>query len=286
MKLDVDFEFFREIDVYVRGYRRVKIQRRRWQSLFRQEEIELPEFHRLVLAFRPNQSEQAVAASLFEDRIYLKNFKDIPETDLEILLPGAKVRLSIVDRGKILVPTLSGIAVTIYKIVRAAAVLTLATLAGIWGWVVLVGALSAYIVKSVLGFVRTKDKYRFDLTQNLYMKNLDNNAGVLFRVFKESEEQEISETLIGYAMLLDSEPDGLPSDELAARAEEFLQRVVGEPIHFQPLDALAKLARLGLASVDQHGIWTATELADCSAVLIQKWHDLIDIMPAASSNIK
>ena len=37
----------------------------------------------------------------------------------------------------------------------------------------------------------TRDKYRLCLTRNLYYQNLDNNAGVLFRILEEAEEQEL-----------------------------------------------------------------------------------------------
>lgn len=277
VKLDVDFELFEHMDVYVRGYRKVKVERRRWQSLFRKEMVELPEFRRLVLAFRLRNDSDDEDKLLNKDCVYLKNFKDIPETDLEILLPGSKVRLSILDRGKILVPTVSGIAVTIYKIVRAAAVITIATMAGFWAWVVLIGALVAYIIKSVLGFVRTKDKYRFDLTQNLYLKNLDNNAGVLYRVFIESEEQELCEALLGYVILLKSGQKGLSAKEMRAKAEEFLQSLVGHGVKFDPHDSLAKLIRLGLAHVDGDGNWTGTRIESSTAVLNEQWQRLIEL---------
>ena len=277
VKLEVDFDLFEQMDVYVRGYRKVDVERRRWQTFFRKEVIQLPEFRRLVLAFRLKNDSEEDERLLTKDCVYLKNFKDIPETDLEILLPGSKVRLSFLDRGKILVPTVSGIAVTVYKIVRAAAVLTIATLAGIWGWVLLIGALLAYVIKSVLGFVRTKDKYRFDLTQNLYLKNLDNNAGVLYRVFNESEEQELCESLLGYVILLKAGPAGVSEKSLQMKAEKFLKVLVGDVVKFDPHDSLAKLIRLGLAHVDDAGNWTATRIESSAAVLHEKWQRLIEL---------
>ena len=277
VKLDVDFELFEKIDVYVRGYRKVKIKRRRWKNFFREEEIELPEFRRLVLAFQLRMDNDGEEHELNHNCVYLKNFKDIPETDLEILLPGSKVRLSILDRGKILVPTLSGIAVTTYKIIRAAAVLTIATMAGVWGWALLIGALLAYVIKSVLGFVRTKDKYRFDLTQNLYLKNLDNNAGVLYRVFNESEEQELCEALLGYVILMRGGAGGFTAHGMQAKAEAFLQKMVGHSVKFDPHDSLAKLVRLGLGHVDSNGNWTATRIESSGAVLNEKWQKMIEL---------
>ncbi len=51
-KLEVDFDLFDRLEVFARGYRLVEITRRRWQNFFREEKVKLPEFHRLVIAFR------------------------------------------------------------------------------------------------------------------------------------------------------------------------------------------------------------------------------------------
>ena len=41
----------------------------------------------------------------------MKLFKDIPRQDLDMLLPGTRFRMTLLDRGKILLPTLSGLAI-------------------------------------------------------------------------------------------------------------------------------------------------------------------------------
>jgi hypothetical protein len=279
VKLEVDYEMFDQIEVFVRGYRESHFSRRSWRKLFRKETVRFSVFRRLVVAFRVKQEQsESLPPALRTESVYLKYFRDIPETDLEILLPGAKVRLSLIDRGKILIPTISGIALTSYKIVRAAAVLTLATLAGVWGWVLLIGALTAYVVRSILGFVRTKDKYQFDLTRNLYLKNLDNNAGVLYRIFNEAEEQELCEAIMGYSLLLEhGGSEGITIETLDQFAESFLFDLTGERVQFDQDDAMYKLARLELAHCDAAGRWRAIPLNEASRVLSRKWPELYDL---------
>ena len=114
VRLDVDFDIFDRLEIFARGYRIVTITRRRWQNFFRKESIELPEFTRLIIAFRVKPSIEddkrlkRVTQMLDPSYVYLKTFKNIPETDLEILLPGSRVRLTKLDRAKILFPTVSG----------------------------------------------------------------------------------------------------------------------------------------------------------------------------------
>lgn len=276
-KLEVNFELFDRIEVYARGYRKVTVKRRRWENFFREEEVDVPEFHRLVLAFKL-AGEDLSDTEMSGDVVYLKNFKNIPETDLELLLPGSRVKFSILDRGKILLPTVSGLAVTIYKIVRVVTLVAVATVVtAIWEWALLLGGLGVYIFKSFAGYNRTKDKYQLDLTKNLYLKNLDNNAGVLYRVFNEAEEQELCETILGYTILWQQSGSGVHDQEFDDLAEEFLLEYTGKEIDFDNHDALAKLARLGLAHVDSSGKWTATQISLAPKILSENWRQLFEL---------
>ncbi len=283
VRLDVDFEQFRRLEIFARGYRSVKVTRRRWQNLFRKETIELPEFQRLIMVFRTRSVEASQKSKSSDQEIdpnyvYLKTFKNIPETDIEILLPGSKIRLTRLDQAKILLPTVSGTAITIYKLVRSVLVLSVAfTFNAILGWIIFLGATIGYIVKSVMSYFRTKTKYQFGLTKSLYLKNLDNNLGVIYRILNEAEEQELCETILAYAILWKHEPmpaGGMTSRELDQVAEDFLSKTTGVDVDFEIHDALGKLARLGLAEVDSRGRWTATDISQSLSSLDLNWGKL------------
>ena len=180
VQLDVNFDIYERLEIFARGYRPVQLTRRRGQKLFRLESIELPEFQRLIMAFRMSPALNAGKKdkfkknqkSLDEKFVYLKAFKNIPENDLEILLPGSKVRLTKLDRAKILLPTLSGMAFTIWKVARGVLVLSLAFhFANILGWAILIGAIGGYVFKSVLSYLNTKNKYQFGLTESLRLQS-------------------------------------------------------------------------------------------------------------------
>ncbi len=271
IRLDVDFAVFDRLLVFARGYRRVQLSRRPWYRLFREETIEFPEFQRLVMAFRLKPHKR-LDPSLRTDVLYLKVFKNIPESELEVLLPGSRVRFSLFDQGKILLPTLSGAALLAYKIVKGAIALTFLTFVAIWQWIVMIAILSGYLIRSFISYLGTRNKYQLGLTRNLYLKNLDNNSGVIYRLFNEAEEQELCETILAYAMLLQHGSQTPLSEELLrARAEEFMERVVKQPLKFDLHDALGKLIRLGLAEVagDEH--WRPVSLAAAPAALERHW---------------
>ena len=315
VKLEVDFEIFERLEIFARGYRKVTVSRRRWQRCFAKEAIELPEFSRLIMVFRmkhhddDSSKKKRKVKHLLDSRfVYLKTFKDIPETDVEILLPGSKIRLTKMDRAKILFPTLSGLAITIYKITRSALLLSLAfSWNVIVGWAILIAASIGYLVKSVLSYFRTKNDYQSGLTKNLYVKNLDNNLGVLYRILNEAEEQEVSESILAYTMLWRLprfQRHGATCDELDREVESFIRLTTckseadkaeqgGDTVEsnvddcecddphdpadvdFEVHDALGKLARLGLATVDGAGYWRAVPMEQVRKTIRDKWTDLL-----------
>ena len=83
--------------------------------------------------------------------------------------------------------------------------------------------------------------------------------------------------MLGYVILLKSGQKGLSAKEMRAKAEEFLQSLVGHGVKFDPHDSLAKLIRLGLAHVDGDGNWTGTRIESSTAVLNEQWQRLIEL---------
>ena len=237
VKLDVDFEMFDRLEIFARGYRKVDVHRRRWQRGFFQETIELPEFTRLIMVFRVKENSDKKSKIKLDSRfVYLKTFKDIPESDVEILLPGSKIRLTKMDRAKILFPTLSGMAITIYKISRSALLLGLAfSWNTFFGLTVLIGGSIGYLVKSVMSYFRTKNDYQSGLTKNLYLKNLDNNLGVLYRILNEAEEQEVSETILAYTILW-KHPDFQASGARFRQLDEAVEAFIKSAVCDAPID--------------------------------------------------
>jgi len=82
----------------------------------------------------------------------------------------------------------------------------------------------------------------------LYYQNLDNNAGVFFRLLDEAEDQEMRETLLAYFLLWKRAPaGGWLESELDQTVESFLRETIKVDVDFESRDAIAKLCRYGLA---------------------------------------
>lgn len=271
IRLHVDFAQFDRLHVYVRGDMIDRRERRSWRNFYRPTWIEVPIHQRLVVMFRV-LPEHAKSNDVNSEYVYIKIFKNIPRSDLDMLLPGSKVRMTLFDRGKILVPTITGIVTTLMKLLKVAAVATLFAGTGILVLLGIVGGTIGYGVKSFFGYINTKDKYRLSVTQHLYFQNLDNNAGVIFRVLNEAEEQEFREAIVAYYLLWsEAGKNGFTKDELDSRAEEFIDQEVGVEVDFEDDDALCKLSRLGLAERNNQGKWTCKSLPDALSCLDEAW---------------
>jgi len=248
VRLHVEFSVFDRLEVYARGDVIGRRKRRTWRSLFREEEVDVPIYQRLVVLFalRPHP---ALDPDVDATAVYAKLFKNIPKVDIDMLLPGSRIRMTLIDRGKIFLPTVSGAAVTVAKIVKGA--LWAALTGTIWGLIAflsfIIGTIG-YGVRTFFGYLRTKDKYQLSLTRNLYYQNLDNNAGVFHRLLDEAESQECREVLIAYFLLWKQAPEsGWTETELDRASESFIRSLIEVEVDFECHDALAKLLRLGLA---------------------------------------
>ena len=282
VRLRVDFDLFQRLLVFVRGDMIDTRTIRNALTWFRKKTVEVPVYQRLVVVFRLQDADPKVH-HVCDDHVYLKVFKNIPKTDLDMLLPGSKVRMTLLDQGRILVPTLSGIAVSLVKLFKAFALATL--FAGFYGFLVFLGLLGGtigYGVKSFFGYLRTKDKYQLSVTKHLYYQNLDNNAGVIFRILNEAEEQEFREAIVAYYLLWqESGNEGFGKEELDQRAEAFLKELIQVDVDFEDEDALNKLARLGLAQQHADGRWRHTPLDEALSRLDEAWDNYFQFHAAS-----
>ena len=109
------------------------------------------------------------------------------------------------------------------------------------------------------------------LTQNLYFKNLDNNAGVFHRLADDAEEEECKEAILAYYFLLTSKQP-LTKSELDSKIENWMACRWDCRIDFEIDDALSKLLTLGL--VEQvNGELSAIPIEAGIRKLDQRWDD-------------
>lgn len=274
LRLRVNLDVFDRLEVYSRGDVMTQRTRRRWQNAFRTEVVDVPIYQRLVVIFRLH-SYHTIDGHLDGETVRIKIFKNIPKVDLEMLLPGSRVKMTLIDQSKILLPTVSGVAITGWKLFEGAMVIAVSGVYGLLTDLGLIAATLGYGAKSFFGYLRTQQKYQLSLTRNLYYQNLDNNAGVLFRLLDEAEEQECREAILAYFFLWHvAGESGWSSDRLDREIEAFLQRQTNVSIDFEVGDALDKLLRLGLVEPGTGGVVRAVPIGQALERLDRAWDNL------------
>ena len=173
-----------------------------------------------------SSSRRANTGPLDTQAVILKLFKNIPQQDVETLLPGANIRIGWLEQAKIVLPTLSGVGLTLFKLLKGAAAVAFASLYGLLAFLALVSGVIGYGLRSFYGYLRTREKYQLSLTRSLYFQNLDNNAGVLYHLLNEAEEQEFREVVLGWWLLWRGGLQGSRQAELDAAAERWLMRAL------------------------------------------------------------
>lgn len=245
VEVRANLDIFDRLEIYVRGDVIGKKALRKWIRWGQPKEVEVCTYQRLVVMFRLKagaQSNQPVDPSA----IVLKLFKNIPKSDIEMLLPGTTVRMTLFDQGKIIVPTISGIVITLVKILQGAAALALASINGAIAFLALISGVFGYGLRSFYGYLNTRDRYHLNLTRSLYFQNLDGNAGVMHRLLDEAEEQEFREVVLAWWLLRQNGFAAMTAEQLDRAAEEWLRTKLGLMVDFEVSDAIAKLQRMGL----------------------------------------
>lgn len=269
VNLHVDFKQFHQLEVHARGIEVDRRPRRNWRSLFRTQVVDVPVYRRLVVAFRIHEEHESTSDTESET-IYLKVFKNIPTMDLDMLLPNSRLKMTVMGRSRVLLPIISGSALAVWKIVQAVAIMAYAGIS--LTVLALVGGSVGYGLRSFHSHLRTKQKYQLNLTRSLYYQNLDNNAGVLYRLLDEAEEQECREAILAWFFLWQRAGDrGWAAHELDRRIEEFLAQVAHIHCDFEIGDALAKLRRLGLIETTADEKLRAIPIAQALSVMDASW---------------
>lgn len=229
--LHVDFDVFERLVVFARGdIMGVRI-RRRLRKLYRREQVAVPIYQRMVVIFQLRDDDSA-DESLTASSLHLRMFKNIPKQDIDMLLPGTKIRLSGVDRVKIIVPSLSGFLMSLRKIeLIIKTVLLFAAIALNWT-AILLALVIGYVVKSIFSYSQTKNRYRLNLNRNLYFQKLDTNAGAAYRIIQQAHRQSVVELILAYYGIATADQPISPR-RLRRKCERLVREAIDVEVDFR-----------------------------------------------------
>ena len=282
LQLHVDFDDFEEVLLFTRGEYQKQETVSHLFGLWKQS-VSFSNFDRVVIYVKLKAD---AALQQRPDRTgitMLKLFQNVPKADIEMLFPNTRLGMRMIDKLIIGVPAVAGGVVALSTKVGASMIL-LGALLGYWlglsaepvelsratalALIAGIAGLGSFIWKQFSNFKNRKLRFLQSLTENLYFKNLDNNAGVFHRLVDDAEEEECKEAILAYSFLLLSEQP-LTREQLDAEIERWFEDQWDCTLDFEIDDALDKLHKLGLVSGEQ--TLRALPLAEACEVLDQRW---------------
>ena len=92
-------------------------------------------------------------------------------------------------------------------------------------------ALGGFVLRQWLKYQRQSLKYQKELTDNIYFRNVNNNAGIFDYIIGAAEEQECKEAFLAYYFLRTAATPPT-ADELAGCVGEWLRATFGVDVAF------------------------------------------------------
>jgi Protein of unknown function (DUF3754) len=293
VEVKAEHDDFREVRFYKRGRHVEQLQVSEWFGL-RRREVETEVFDDIVLVVA--MKTQAEIGSRRELRILkrrkiipgsvlLKYFRNIACGDLYALFPNARVVMSNFDKAFLGVPAIAAGIPILLKLYATISVLFLVTgiyfggsgsvadddmktaLAALLGIV----ALGGFAVRQWLKYQHQTLKYHMELTENIYFRNVNNNAGIFDYLIATAEDQETKEAALAYHFI--RKADAAPTaTEVARCVETWLAKSFAVDVDFKIADALDTLDRFGLVRRDSERL-VVSPLEPAIAQLHQVWNN-------------
>jgi hypothetical protein len=267
VEVDAPIEDFRDVRFFRRGHHHETIETPSWFGL-RKEMHDVVVYDDVIL-FVATKPDAEIASKRRKKRlkdrniragsVLIKYFRNIAGKDLNALFPNVRVVMSTRDKLVLSLPALAGGIPILLHLVSTLTVLFLvigfylglvasveqdhmktafAAMSGL-------AALGGFITRQWLRYQAQSLKYQKELTDNIYFRNVNNNAGIFDYMIGAAEEQECKEAFLAYYFLRTAKTAPTQA-ELEDQIETWLETTFGVDVEFEVDDALAKLDRLGL----------------------------------------
>ncbi|URQ99127.1 DUF3754 domain-containing protein [Pseudoalteromonas sp. SCSIO 43095] len=291
VRLEVEFEDFEEVVFYRRGESQLTETITSFWGL-RKKPLHFTNYDRVAVFIRFKdkayfESKNKLPMGFEPSSTIVKLFQNVPKADLEMLFPNSEVRMRPIDKIIIGSSALIGGAVVLVTKLGASLLLLFALFA-FWGgfrdeavtmtqqhFITLaigIGVFGSFVFKEWSKFKNRKIKFMKALSDNLYFKNLDNNAGVFHTLIDTAEEEDTKEALLAYTFLLKSEK-GLSAQMLDEQIETWFKTKYKCELDFEISDALEKLTRMRLVTCTNN-VYSAINLDHAKTILDERWDNL------------
>ena len=297
LDLDVDFTAFEEVLIFYRGASSRRDQKRNARKFWRKEEFDVPIFQRLLLLFKlkpfdvrvrevmekkkisRNEAEKVVKrlramlpAAISDENIYIKLFKNIPRSDIEMVFPNTRVKFRLLDKLRLGLTAGGGLGMSA---VGAAGKLAVAASNPVMAAGAVVG-IGGVAFRQAINFLNQKQRYMVVMAQNLYFHSMADNRGVMIKLADRAAEEDIKEEVLLYSVLAKevARREDLPAIDHAI--ENYLKTSFGVSVNFDLEDALDRLIADGIVTEAPDGRLITLPPKEAALHLDAKWDQFLD----------
>jgi hypothetical protein len=300
LDLTVDLSAYEELMIYYRGASTKKELRRVPKKFYRKIEFDVPIYRRLFVLFKFKTVEAHVAAVRAADRnmsekearrtvkklrkdipdgvstdlIYMKMFKNMPRSDIEMIFPNTKVRFRLFDKLKLGVASSAGIGM---GAIGAAGKIALAASNPLAAAGALAG-LGGVAVRQGVAFMNQRTKYMMVMAQNLYFHALADNRGVMIKLADRAAEEDVKEEMLLYGVLAKTSVNRRDLVHVDAAIERYLKSTFDIDVDFDLNEALERLLHDKIVIEEPDGTLRTLSPAAAAKHIDDKWDVFLDML--------
>ena len=278
----IDFDCFDYYEIYYQGSSTAKEEIKTWNP-FKKKEVEFNLYDRIVFFFKVKNeeffhSDKKNTKPGITGKIYIKFFRNIPESDLEMIFPNPKPEMKFIHKMQIFLPLLAGLGVLIQKTIigpyfdAGSNPLQEGLSYGLIAFLIVLGG---YVLRTFLGYKNVVQSFLGEIAKSLYFKDKGNNQGVFNMLIDSAEEEECKEAMMAYYFLLSSN-NKMSEETLDNAIEEWMEIKHKIKIDFEVDDAIKKLEEKELLSRDKNGILTVVSLDEALNRLDYIWDNYFE----------
>ncbi len=300
LDLQVDLGAFEELLVYYRGASTRTDQRRNLRNFMRKQEVTVPIFRRLFVLFKlkseakriaelmqdrkmtrrqatriVRQSRSLLAPEVRDDCIYMKLFKNIPRTDIEMVFPNTRVNFRPFDKIKLGLTSGAGLGVGAFTAAGKIALIgsnPIAAAGAVFG-------LGGVAFRQCMSFLNQRQRYMVIMAQNLYFHAMGDNRGVLVKLASRAAEEDLKEEILLYSVLARQRVNRVDLPAVDRAIEQYMAETFGIDVDFDISDALGRLIEEGIVREQPDGMFRTMPPDRAATHIDRKWDAFLDELP-------
>jgi Protein of unknown function (DUF3754) len=301
LDLQVDLDAFEEVLIYYRGATTITERRRDvFKAYIGWKEVQIPVFQRLFLLFKlkpfdervrelmkernidRKEAERSVRhmrgllpATVSSNYVYLKLFKNMPRSDVEMIFPNTRVKFRLFDKIKFGVTASSGLGMGAFGAASKFALLTTSPITFV-GAVLGLGGVAA---RQASNFIAQRNRYMVVMAQNLYFHAMADNRGVMTLLADRASDEDVKEEMLLYCALAKERANIKDLSNIDRAIEHYLLKTFNKDVDFDVEDALRRLKADGIVTELPDGTLQTLPPDEAAARIDKLWDSSLDELP-------